>query len=119
MVGLLKRQKIDPGTDGSSNENYSKPVVYVRYKDHVLFKNFQQPIEDAVERETLGWLAKETGEIILFEYDRTTPDMQPCNGQSTGLIILKNRIVRCTIACPAKTNSMRYYIASQGGFVVG
>ena len=67
--------------------------VYVRYKDHVLFKNLQQPLEEAVERETIGWLSKETSEIILVEHDRTTPDMQLCTGQSTGLIILKNCIL--------------------------
>jgi hypothetical protein len=62
MVELAKRQKNDPETDGKSNENYGKPVVYVRYKDQVLFKNFQQPIEEAVERKTLGWLAKENSD---------------------------------------------------------
>jgi hypothetical protein len=25
-------------------------AVYIRYKDHVLFKNTQQPIEEAMER---------------------------------------------------------------------
>ena len=31
-------------------------VVYVRYKDHVLYRNIHNPIEEAVERETVGWL---------------------------------------------------------------
>ena len=81
MVGQGKRQKIDPGTDDRSNENCSKPVVYVRYKDHVLFKNFQQPIEEAIERETLGWLAKENSDIILVEHDRTIQNL-PGSGQT-------------------------------------
>ena len=46
-------------------------VVYVRYKDHVLYRNIRNPIEEAVERETAGWLTRENGEIILIEHDRT------------------------------------------------
>ena len=67
-------------------------AVYVRYKDHVLFKNLEQPIEEAIERETIGWLSKENNEIILVEHDRTTPNTELCGGQISGLIILKNCI---------------------------
>jgi hypothetical protein len=28
-------------------------AVYVRYKDHVLFKNIPEPVAEAVERETV------------------------------------------------------------------
>jgi len=67
--------------------------VYIRYKDHVLFKNIQQPMEEAMERETIGWLSRENGEIILVEHDRTMPNAELCSGQSNGLIILKSCII--------------------------
>lgn len=67
-------------------------AVYVRYKDHVLFKNLEQPIEKAIERETIGWLSKENNEIILVEHDRATPNNELCGGQINGLVILKNCI---------------------------
>jgi len=67
--------------------------VYVRYKDHVLFKNIIQPMEEAMERETVGWLSKENSEIILVEHDRTMPNAELCSGQSNGLIILKSCII--------------------------
>jgi hypothetical protein len=67
-------------------------AVYIRYKDHVLFKNTQQPLEEAIERETIGWLSKENNEIILVEHDRTTPDIKLSGGQTTGLIIIKSCI---------------------------
>ena len=103
MVGLGKRQKIDPGTDDGSNEKCSKPVVYVRYKDHVIFKNFQQPMEKAVERETLGWLAKENSDIILVEHDRTIQNL-PGSDQTNGLVILKCCILEfCSL--PLQKNS--------------
>ena len=68
-------------------------AVYVRYKDHVLFKNIQQPIAEAIERETIGWLTQQTDEIILVENDRTTPDKRLPSGQGSGVIILKNCII--------------------------
>jgi len=67
-------------------------AVYIRYKDHVLFKNIKLPMEEAMERETIGWLSKETGEIILVEHDRTMPNLQLNRGQSSGIIILKSCI---------------------------
>jgi hypothetical protein len=71
----------------------SDSVVYVRYKDHVLFKNIQQPIAEAVERETIGWLTKQTDEIMLIEHDRTIPNAQIPSGQGNGVIILKSCVL--------------------------
>ena len=68
-------------------------AVYVRYKDHVLFKNIQQPIAEAVERETIGWLTKQNDEIMLIEHDRTIPNPQIPSGQGNGVIILKSCII--------------------------
>lgn len=68
-------------------------AVYIRYKDHVLFRNIEQPIEEAIERETIGWLSKETADILLVEHDRTAPNLQVGNGQCNGLIILKSCIL--------------------------
>ncbi len=67
--------------------------VYVRYKDHVLFKNIEQPIEEAIERETIGWLSKQTDEIMLIEHDRTIPNEQIPSGQGSGVIIMKSCII--------------------------
>jgi hypothetical protein len=67
--------------------------VYIRYKDHVLFRNVVEPIEEAVERETIGWLTKQTNEIMLIEHDRTIPNIQLSMGQGNGIIILKSCII--------------------------
>jgi hypothetical protein len=68
-------------------------AVYIRYKDHVLFKNIQQPIAEAIERETIGWLTKQNEEIMLIEHDRTVPNPQIPSGQGNGVIILKSCII--------------------------
>src|SRR4030067_3072171 len=68
-------------------------AVYVRYKDHVLYKNIQQPTAETVERETIGWLTKQTDEIMLIEHDRTIPNVQIPSGKGNGIIILKSCII--------------------------
>ncbi len=67
--------------------------VYVRYKDHGLYKNVLQPIKEAVERETIGWLTKQTDDVMLIEHDRTIPCFQLSMGQGSGLLILKSCII--------------------------
>ena len=57
---------------GSANTSPLHPLLYVRYKDHVIYKNILQPIAEAAERETVGWLTKQNEEIMLMENDRTT-----------------------------------------------
>ena len=65
----------------------------MRYKDHVLYKNIEQPIAEAVEHETMGWLTKQTDEIMLIEHDRTIPNAQIPSGRGNGVIVLKSCIV--------------------------
>jgi len=59
----------------------------------VLFKNITQPIAESVERETIGWLSKQTDDIVLIEHDRTIPNAQIPSGQGSGVIILKSCIL--------------------------
>jgi hypothetical protein len=96
MAGLMNPQTNSSGSKTSQNNCNSHlegSAVYIRYKDHVLFKNIQQPVPEAVERETIGWLTKQTDEIFLVEHDRTMQNGQlPC-GQGNGLILLKSCIL--------------------------
>jgi len=77
-----------------SNLSSSDVPVYVRYKDHVLFKNLADPIEDPIERETIGWLTKQTDEIMLIEHDRIISNTQFHGNQDSGLVILKSCIIK-------------------------
>ena len=65
-------------------------AVYVRYWDHVYFRNIQTPGAVAVMRETVGWVKKENDEVMLIECDR--PLRKGCGGLN-GLVILKNCII--------------------------
>jgi len=68
-------------------------VVYIRYKDHVLFRNTPQPIEDAAERETVGWLTQENGELLCIQHDRTVESPNYSSGTASGLVLLKSCIL--------------------------
>jgi hypothetical protein len=74
----------------SAGASHLCPLVYVRYKDHVFFKNMQSPKAEAIERETVGWVKGETDELLLLENDRAIPSRDK---NVNGLIILKNCIV--------------------------
>jgi hypothetical protein len=83
----------------------------VRYKDHVIYKNILQPIAEAAERETVGWLTKQNEEIMLIEHDRTIPNAQIPSGQGNGIIILKSCILEiCPL--PLQKNS-NWHLNSQ------
>jgi len=68
-------------------------VVYVRYKDHVLFRNTPQPVEGAAERETVGWLTQETDELLCIQHDRTVENPHHSSGTASGLLLLKSCIL--------------------------
>lgn len=68
-------------------------AVYIRYKDHVLFKNVAKPIEDPAERETVGWLTQETDELLCIQHDRTAENPRHSSGTASGLLLLKSCIL--------------------------
>jgi hypothetical protein len=62
-------------------------ILYVRYKDHVLYRNTKQ-VENPVERETVGWLTQQTEELLCIQHDRPTEGPNNPNGTASGLLIL-------------------------------
>lgn len=69
-------------------------AVYIRYRDHVLFRNTTKPIDKPAERETLGWLKNENAEVICIIWDRNVKPLQnQKNSPHSGLVILKNCII--------------------------
>jgi len=75
---------------GSGNTSPLHPPIYVRYKDHMFFKNVQNPKAEAIEREAIGWVKEQNDELLLLVNDRAIPS----HGKNVnGLIILKNCIL--------------------------
>jgi len=68
-------------------------AVYIRYRDHVLFRNTPEALENAAERETIGWLTQENTELACIQHDRTIENLQYATGTASGLVLLKSCII--------------------------
>ena len=68
-------------------------VVYIRYLDHVLFKNTPEAVKEAAERETIGWLTQETGKLLCIQNDRTLDKLPYTNGTASGLVLIRSCIL--------------------------
>ncbi len=67
-------------------------LFYVRYLDHVLFKNVDSELCKPVVREVVGWLVKENDEAIWIVCDRSVEKVsnQIVRACESGLVILKS-----------------------------
>jgi len=74
-------------------------AVYIRYLDHVLFKNTPEALEDAAERETMGWLTQEVSDFLCIQHDRTVESFQYSSGSANGIVLRKSCILEIHAIC--------------------
>jgi hypothetical protein len=81
-------------SDPSKQEN-AGTFVYVRYLDHVLFRNADAGLFTPVLRETVGWLHRETADAIWVLWERSVKPLPRERSPSaeSGLVLLKSEIV--------------------------
>jgi len=68
-------------------------AVYIRYRDHVLYRNTPENLENVAERETIGWLTQENKELVCIQHDRTIENLEYASGTASGLVLLKSCIL--------------------------
>jgi len=78
-------------------------VVYIRYLDHVLYKNTPKPVLEPAEREAIGWLTNENDVFICLENDRTLDELPYSSGYGSGFTLLKPCIIE--VRSPLKNAS--------------
>jgi hypothetical protein len=86
-------------------------AVYIRYRDHVLFRNTPKPIHRTAERETIGWLIRQNKEFMYIQHDRTIDSLHYTSGRVSGLVLLKSCILEIH-ALPSQ-NFSRWSLSSQ------
>jgi len=82
-VGLRCLNKLEPN------------LVYVRYWDHILFRNSDPNLYKPVLRECVGWILKENEEAVWLLWDRSVKSLpqERSNPNESGLVILKSEIL--------------------------
>ena len=87
-----KREKLPDEYEKEKKEREN--IVYIKYADHVLYRNIKPKKVNPIIRETVGWIAYESKEYLLIEFDRSLfPHDDESFDLSSGLLILKNTIV--------------------------
>lgn len=67
-------------------------LYYVKYVDHVEFKNSNPELFKPCIREVVGWLVKEIEDTLYLTYDRSVEPL-PFEISDCGLIILKSAVL--------------------------
>jgi hypothetical protein len=70
-------------------------LVYIRYWDHVIFRDSNPSCLRPVIRECIGWLMKENEQAVYILWDRSVKKLphERIQPRESGLIILKNDII--------------------------
>jgi len=74
-------------------------AVYIRYRDHVLYRNTPEALENAAERETIGWLTQEVGDFVCIQHDRNIEGFQYSSGSASGIVLRKSCILEIRVVC--------------------
>ena len=70
-------------------------LVYVLYRDHVLFRNSDSSLYHPCIRECVGWILKENEEAMWILHDRSAKPLpnQKTKASESGLVLLKGDII--------------------------
>ncbi|MEM2588023.1 MAG: hypothetical protein QXV23_06975 [Candidatus Bathyarchaeia archaeon] len=72
-------------------DNGLKRLVYIRYRDHVLFRNSNHSLLSPIVRETVGWIVRESDDALWILWDKSA-DKSEFSFES-GLIILRSDVL--------------------------
>jgi len=71
-------------------------LVYICYKDHVLFHRINSISQAPQKRECVGWLVHESPDYIIVTWDRDAgpPTLKGGDPKASGLVLLRGNIVK-------------------------
>ena len=87
--------RLERGEEASSlsPNSHSERLVYIRYRDHVLFQNSDPVLYERLNvREAVGWVEYETDYSICITHDRSVESL-PHEKRDSGLVISKADIL--------------------------
>ncbi len=71
-------------------------VVFVQYRDHVMYNRSSALLMQPQVREAVGWLIYEAESYIIISYDRDAgpPTLHGGDPKASGLVLLKSDVLR-------------------------
>jgi hypothetical protein len=97
-VRALIKEHIKMHEGGVEIAGKTPPMVYVRYSDHVIFRNVEDPkkFKPAV-RDTIGFIEQEDEKYIRITWERPVrvmPFERDLPPTASGLVLLKSTIIK-------------------------
>lgn len=80
-------------SQNKENKNGKKTLTYIKYRDHVLFKNCDSSEIKPSVRETIGWLSYENQEVICICSDLPIESLPKEKMVESGFVILKSEVL--------------------------
>lgn len=69
-------------------------LVYIRYKDHTLYRDSNPSCCGPMLREAVGWLSFENTEFVRVAFERfAVPESEGAHQRETGIAVLKSAII--------------------------
>ncbi len=93
-AGSKSKVESTPGSIGSPL-NPPLPLIYVRYRDHVLYSRSIAEIMQPQVREAVGWLVYNCEQYIILSWDRDAqpPTLTGGDAKASGLVLLKSDLL--------------------------
>ena len=79
-------------------------LVYIKYRDHVLYHRAQPESLKPQVRECVGWLVYDCAEYIILAWDRDAgpPTLRGGDPKASGLVVLRSDILEMKRIASAK-----------------
>jgi hypothetical protein len=70
-------------------------LIYIRYRDHVLYHRTQPETLGPQTRECVGWLIYDCADYIILTWDRDggSPTLKGADPKASGLVLLRSDIL--------------------------
>ncbi len=70
-------------------------LIYIRYRDHVLYHRTQPETQSPQTRECVGWLIYDCADYIILTWDRDggSPTLKGGDPKASGLVLLRSDIL--------------------------
>ena len=105
--GLQHRENCQGSEKGEAQLTEKRNLVYVKYRDHVLFRNADPSLFRPSVREVVGWLLGETEEVLCLCYERAIERLPFEKPSEQGIIILKSAVLELSELDVKETSSCK------------